>query len=380
LSLLLVNWVYLCENNFIKMLDFIIWDVNPELFSIGKLAPRWYGPLFALGFFVGQYILTKIFTIEKRPLKEVETITIYMVVATIIGARLGHCLFYEPDYFLANPLEILFIWQGGLASHGAGIAIFLSMWLYTRKNKEISFFYIMDRVAITVALAACFIRLGNLTNSEIIGTPTSVSHGFVFMNSTTTFVKEAFKGQITSIDVVGNGTDSTFNGNYLTGIDIKMNVKSFGSGDFAEMASQNIRESIYAAPEYGEHLILSKSKNAVKVGEQGRNGTEVTVKAWGIPRHPSQLYESISSLILFFLLLFLYSRKKAQTPEGMLFGIFMIWIFTLRFFYEFIKESQVAFENDMPLNMGQLLSIPMVTIGIIVLVKSLFQKSDKEIK
>jgi phosphatidylglycerol:prolipoprotein diacylglycerol transferase len=358
------------------MLDFIIWDVNPELFSIGRLAPRWYGPLFALGFFVGQYILTRIYKTEGRPVKEVETLTIYMVLATIIGARLGHCLFYEPDYFLSHPIEILFIWQGGLASHGAAIAILIALWMYCSKNPGQSFLYVLDRMVITVALAACFIRLGNLTNSEIIGIPANVPQGFVFVNSTTNYIKETFKGQITDISVKENGTDSTFNGKYLTGVDIRMKVKSIGNGNILEMAQQNIRQTIYASPEYGEHILLSKAKESVFVGAEGRDGTEVIIKAWGIPRHPAQLYESLSSLLLFFILLFVYSRFKAKTPEGLLFGIFMIWIFTLRFFYEFIKENQVTFENDMTLNMGQILSIPMVLIGIIVLVRSLMLKKS----
>lgn len=358
------------------MLDFIIWDVNPELFSIGGLTPRWYGPLFAMGFIIGQYILTRIFKIEGRSEKEVDTINAYMIIATVIGARLGHCLFYEPDYFLSHPIEILYIWQGGLASHGAGIGMLTAIWLYNKRNPHPgqTYLYLLDRVVLTVALGACFIRLGNLTNSEIIGVPANVPQAFVFVNSTTSFVKEAFKGQITDIKVTQNGTDSTFDGKYLTGIDMRMKVKSFGNGNILEMAQANIRHAIYASPEYGEHIILSKGSDGIKIGEQGKNGTEVIIKAWGIPRHPAQLYESISCLLLFLLLVFLYSRYKANTPEGMLFGIFLVWIFTLRFLYEFIKEDQVAFENTMQYNMGQLLSIPMVIIGAIVLVRSLTKK------
>ncbi len=356
------------------MLDFIIWDVNPELFTIGGLSPRWYGPLFALGFLIGQYILSTIYKIEGRSQKEVDTITAYMIVATILGARLGHCFFYEPDYFLAHPIEILYIWQGGLASHGAGLGMLTAIWIYYKRNPGQSYLYLLDRIVITVALGACFIRLGNLTNSEIIGVPANVPQGFVFVNSTTSFVKDAFKGQITDIKVVSNGTDSTFDGKYLTGVDLRMNVKSIGDGNIMEMAQNNIRHTVYASPEYGEHLILAKGSTSIQVGEPGRDGTQVIMKAWGIPRHPAQLYESISCLLLFFLLLFLYSRYKAGTPEGLLFGIFMIWVFTLRFFYEFIKEDQVSFESSMSYNMGQLLSIPMVLIGLIVLVRSLVVK------
>ncbi|HSZ25915.1 MAG TPA: prolipoprotein diacylglyceryl transferase [Cytophagaceae bacterium] len=372
------------------MLNFIIWNVSPELFSIGRFEPRWYGPLFALGFFVGQYILTKIYKIEGRPQKEVETLTIYMVLATIIGARLGHCLFYEPDYFLAHPLEILFIWQGGLASHGAGIAILFSIWLYCRNNPGQHFLYVMDRIAITVALAACFIRLGNLTNSEIVGIPANVPQAFVFVNPTASYLEELdnlapeFKTKITNVKIIGTGKDTTLFGKYVTSIELKMRVKNFENKSIMEVAKSSIRQAIfyYNTNKIGEYnsensnIILSEAPGSYIIGDENKNGTEVTIKAWGIPRHPAQLYESISSLALFMVLLFVYSRFKEKTPEGLLFGIFMVWIFTLRFFYEYIKENQVAFENDMSLNMGQLLSIPMVIIGLAVLVRSLVLKKN----
>jgi len=367
------------------MLDFIIWDVAPEIFTIpefsifgftfGPLAPRWYGLLFAAGFLIGQQIFIKIYKIEGKSEKQVETLTIYMIFATIIGARLGHCIFYEPNDFFWEPaklIKILYIWEGGLASHGAGIAILVALFIYCVKYPNEKYIKVLDRVAIIVALAACFIRFGNLMNSEIIGIPTSVSQGFVFAHSTTSNLEES--AQITNVKIRENGTDSTFDGKFLLGVDIRMKVKSIGTGNMLELAETKIKEEIRREREYGEHLILSRAPGSVLVGEEGRNGTDVIIKAWAIPRHPSQLYESISSLFLFLLLGSLYIRFKANTPEGLLFGIFMIWIFTLRFFYEFLKENQVAFENDMTLNMGQILSIPMIIIGIIVLVRSFMLK------
>ncbi len=369
------------------MLNFIIWDIAPELFttpefsifgmSFGPLAPVWYGLLFASGFLIGQQIIIKIYKIEGKSEKLVETLTIYMILATVIGARLGHCFFYEPQEFLADPISVLYIWKGGLASHGAAIAILISIWLYCRKFPTERYLYILDRMAIIVALAACFIRFGNLMNSEIIGKPTNAPQAVVFVNPTTSYLKNTFK-QITAIKIKENGTDSIVEGKYLSGIDITMRVKSIGNGDILEMAKDNISQAIYRynTNEQGAynadrtHILLSSSKDAVVLGGEDRNGTEVTIKAWGIPRHPAQLYESLSSLILFIILILVYRRNKSKTPEGLLFGIFMIWIFTLRFFYEFIKENQVSFESDMTLNMGQLLSIPMVVIGLIVLVRS----------
>ena len=377
------------------MLNFIIWDVAPEIFTIpqfsifgytiGPLAPVWYGLLFATGFLVGQQIIIKIYKIEGKSEKQVETLTIYMILATVIGARLGHCIFYEPKDFFWEPsklVKILYIWHGGLASHGAAIAILFTIWLYCRKYPTEKYLYVLDRMAIIVALSACFIRFGNLMNSEIVGTPTDASQGFIFAHSTTSFLKENedFK-QIKEVKVIQNGKDTIFEGIYLRGIDIKMKIKSIGNGDFQEMAAYKICPLInrFNSDSLGFHsertnIIVLNTPNLISVGAEDRKGTEVIIRAWGVPRHPSQLYESISSLVLFFILIFVYSRKKADTPEGLLFGIFMVWIFTLRFFYEFIKENQVAFENEMFLNMGQRLSIPMVIIGLIVLVRSLRKK------
>jgi prolipoprotein diacylglyceryl transferase len=255
----------------LSFLQYITWDVSPEIIDTEYFSIRWYGLLFALGFLFGQQILIYIFKQEGKPERDVETLTVFMVLSTIIGARLGHCLFYEPDYYLANPIKILKIWEGGLASHGATIGILFALWLYARKKRDQSYLWVVDRIVITVALAGGLIRLGNLMNSEIIGKPTDVPWAFVF----------------TSVD------------------------------------------------------------------QQ--------------PRHPAQLYEAISCFILFGFLFWLWSRRKAKTPEGSLLGIFLIYIFGLRFAYEFLKENQVDFENNMALNMGQWLSIPAVLGGIFVL-------------
>ncbi len=374
------------------MLSFIIWDVAPQIFTIpefsfmgrtfGPIGPVWYGLLFATAFLLGQFIITKIYKIEGKSelqIKQVETLTLYMIAATVIGARLGHCIFYEPQDFFWSPdklIKILYIWNGGLASHGAGIAILITIWIYCRKYPKEKYLYILDRMAIIAALAACLIRFGNLMNSEIIGVPTEASQGFIFVNSTTSYLKER-NPQIVDIDIKQNNTDTTFEGLYLKGIDIKMKIKSFGNGELKEFAEQGICQTIQSINNDGDyhsdrtHIVIFKMEGSATVGAQDRKGTDVTIKAWGVPRHPAQLYESVSSLILFFILLFVYSKKKGETPHGLLFGIFMVWIFTLRFCYEFVKENQVNFENNMSLNMGQLLSIPMVIIGIIVLIKAI---------
>jgi prolipoprotein diacylglyceryl transferase len=169
------------------LLAFIHWNPSPEIFSIpaswpliGGYGLRWYGVLFSLGFVVGYYLMLGFFKREGKSQEDLDTLTLYMVAATVIGARLGHCLFYDPSYYLSHPLEILKVWEGGLASHGAVISILLGLWLYARNRKDQPFLWVVDRIVVVTALAGCFIRLGNLMNSEIIGAPTSVPWAFIF--------------------------------------------------------------------------------------------------------------------------------------------------------------------------------------------------------
>ncbi len=253
----------------------INWDVNPEIFRIGDFAVRWYGLLFASGFFFGYLIFMRFFKKEGLSADLLDKLTIYMALGTVIGARLGHCLFYEPDYYLSNPVEILKIWRGGLASHGAAIGILIALWLWVRKFK-MSFIWIIDRIVVVVALAGAFIRLGNLMNSEIYGVETSLPWGFVY---------------IRNLEVV--------------------------------------------------------------------------------PKHPTQIYEALTYFLVFVMLLVIYYKTNAKPRSGMLFGIFLILVFGMRFLIEFIKEDQVDFEAGMALNMGQWLSIPFALLGAGILVWSL---------
>lgn len=161
-------------------MSYFVWDISPEIFHIGSLSVRWYGLLFALGFIIGYEIFQRIFKIEKKNLKDIDKLTIVMILSTVIGARLGHCFFYEPQYYLANPIEILYVWKGGLASHGAAIAILLGIWYFVARNKQYTYLWILDRLVITVALAGALIRLGNFFNSEILGIPTNVPWAIIF--------------------------------------------------------------------------------------------------------------------------------------------------------------------------------------------------------
>jgi len=246
----------------------IPWDVNPEIFRIGSFAVRWYGLLFASSFLFGYVIMNRIFKNENLGEAVLDRLTIYMAIGVIIGARLGHCLFYEPGYYLHHPLEIILIYKGGLASHGAAIGILTAVWFFARKEKK-DYLWVLDRIAIVVALSGFLIRMGNLMNSEIYGIETTVPWGFVFLRN---------------------------------------------------------------------HEVA--------------------------PKHPTQIYEGLAYLMIFFLLFRIYWSKKGEHYQGLLISLATTLIFIARFFIEFLKEDQVAFEATMKLNMGQLLSIPFILLGI----------------
>lgn len=158
----------------------ITWDADPIIFSWGFLTMRWYGVMFAIAFLSGGLLGNWILKREGKSSESLDRIMLYMIVGTLVGARLGHCLFYEPGFYLSHPVEILKIWRGGLASHGAGAGIILAFYLYSRKTPDQPFLWILDRVALTTALGAAFVRIGNLFNSEIIGKPTAGDWGVIF--------------------------------------------------------------------------------------------------------------------------------------------------------------------------------------------------------
>ena len=258
------------------ILSFIHWNVSPEIFSLGPIHVRWYGLMFAVGFLFGYNHVEKMFKHENIDLKWLESLFIYLIVATIVGARLGHVFFYGWDYYSKNPIEILFVWQGGLASHGGVLGIIIAMCIWSKKVSKRSILWVLDRVVVPSILVGALIRFGNLMNSEIYGNPTTLPWGFIFERNDETVAK-----------------------------------------------------------------------------------------------HPTQIYESLSYLVGFGVLLYMYWKTKAKDYQGMLVGVFFIMVFTARFFIEFIKEVQEPFEKDMSLLMGQWLSIPFILTGIILVVLSI---------
>ena len=261
------------------------WNIDPVIFKIGAFQLRWYSILFVSGFILGWYIMKSFFKREKIKLDLLDPMLYMLLICTIVGARLGHCLFYQPDYYLGSWQgfwEIFMPWKGGLASHGGTIAILLGIWWYAHKygrKNGFDYVWVIDHLVIPTAFAACFIRLGNLFNSEIYGAPTDLPWGFIFE----------------------------------------------------------------------------------------RNGETV-------PCHPTQLYEAGTYLLLGLVLMWLSWKKLDKMYRGTFVGIFLIVCFGSRFLIEFIKNDQVEFEADMVLNMGQLLSIPFVLLGIGFLVYAFTKK------
>ena len=162
------------------MLNYFHWSMDPQIFSIADFSVSWYGLLFATGFYFGFHIMRWVYVREEKSLTTLDRIFIYMVLGAVLGARLGHCLFYEPAYYLSNPLEIIKIWHGGLASHGGVVGMLIAMYVYARQTAEIEFLWLLDRMTLVIALGSFFIRFGNFFNSEILGTLTTVPWAIVF--------------------------------------------------------------------------------------------------------------------------------------------------------------------------------------------------------
>jgi phosphatidylglycerol---prolipoprotein diacylglyceryl transferase len=355
-------------------LSYIIWNASPDIFTLPipvidkELTLRWYGLLFALGFLISQQLLYYIFKKEGKPEKDVDTLTIYMVIATIVGARLGHVLFYEPARYFANPIDILKVWEGGLASHGGAAGILIALWLYARKKKPgQNYLQTLDRIVILVALTGALIRFGNMMNSEIIGKPTESSYGVVFARTATEVLKS--DNFITNVQYVKNDSLPAKDG--LQPIKILLEFAK-NEGSTLEEHERYMRSNVnyYLNNQYVKEHISQTGPLDYKLSQDETGTYYAIVDTYAIARHPAQLYESISCVLLFALLFWMWHSGKGQLAEGRLFGIFLIVCFGLRFVWEFMKEVQVDFEVGMPLNMGQILSIPLVLFGIFMVIRS----------
>ena len=364
------------------MLGFFMWGADPTAFTLLSREVRWYGILFALSFICAQYILTKIYKDENVDVKLLDKFAIYAVLGTVLGARLGHCLFYEPEHYLSNPLDILKIWEGGLASHGATLGLLISTYLFYRKYKVKSYAWTLDMLAIVVALAGFFVRTGNFFNSEIIGKPTTANVGVVFYNRSFSYLEEHLaQGDFLQGDIDVSRTNQ----------DLIMNEKMVYAPLKASLEvssaynDQTIKDTIrYTLFNFfdnrlnqGDQMVIYPKDLTISVVQKGTKKI-ANFEVLGIPRHPTQLYEAFTSLVLFILMIALYKPNRFQ--HGFFVGLFFIWTFGLRFVHEFFKENQVAKEEDMFLNLGQLLSIPLVLAGIYLMARALInQKKNREV-
>ncbi|KGF39842.1 prolipoprotein diacylglyceryl transferase [Hoylesella buccalis] len=266
----------------IDHLLYILWNPDLEIFRIGNFAIRWYSTCWLIGLALAYFIVKWLYKDQKVKDAYFDPLFIYCFLGILIGARLGHCLFYQPEYFLSSWTHVVemflpihqmadgswkFTGYEGLASHGGTIGLMLALYLYYRKT-GMNLWHVLDDIAIATPITACFIRLGNLMNSEIIGTPTNVPWAFIF-----------------------------------------------------------------------ERVDMT-------------------------PRHPGQLYEAIAYFFFFFVMLHFYKRTSKKVGTGFYFGLCLTLIFTFRFFIEYTKDIQVDFESGMIFNMGQLLSIPFIILGI----------------
>ena len=364
------------------ILNYLLWSPDPDIFTIPlsyvgleDRPVRWYGLLFAGGFILSQQVLFRIFKTEGRPEKDVEKLTVYMVIATILGARLGHCLFYNPSYYLSNPIEIIKIWEGGLASHGGAIGILVALWLFTRKYKQYKLSWIVDRMVIVVALTGAMIRTGNFFNSEMEGVPTHSNVGVVYAGFAESVL--SYDDRVESVDFVKGEEEGTSEPGrvpltaimkYKRGAEMTVAEKAFIEG--------NLRSALVRYSEVNQHIDYGdgplKYKHYVSEGQD-----IVEIYGTGIVRHAAQLYEAAYCVILMLLLYWLWKEKRFILPAGFNFGLFMFLLWTLRFFDEFLKMNQEAFEEEMTLNMGQWLSIPMALFGLGIMVYTITSNGSR---
>ncbi len=345
------------------MLNYIIWDWNPEIFSLGFLQIRYYGLLFAGGFLIGYYFLKRLFKKEGTDIAWLDAMLMYVMVGTVVGARLGHCLFYEPSHYLSHPIDILKVWEGGLASHGGAVGILIALWIYSRKVTKKSMLWSLDRLVIVVALAGCMIRLGNLANSEIYGHSTEKSWGFVHVRDSD--LGRSLKNEqiVHFLEHYSFQKEEKQNGKDRATLTLEFNRHVKSEQEARALAEFRLKPRLrdYQSKDGSPANLYMESHEEIVYSQKGGHYF-ASIPLIVRPKHPTHIYEASCYLLTFFLLLFIYSQGGLKR-RGFIFGIFLICVFGSRFFIEIIKENQVAAEIGRTLNTGQKLSIPFVLAG-----------------
>ncbi len=387
------------------ILQYIIWHGSPSILQLSdNLDIRWYSLFFALGFIISQQIGAYIFKKDGLSTTDFERLTLYMILATILGARLGHVLFYDFAYFMKHPIEIFlpvtftptfkFVGYQGLASHGAAFGILTAIFLFAsyrivyrfplkiifQKQKQAwqKFFWVVDRVVIVIFLAGSFIRLGNFMNSEIIGKPTKSNYGVLYFHD----VKERLFALSPAIRTVSlaKKIDNGHRDYPPVQLTLVFDDPRLEKSILEHYLSTNLREYLSQDPIITSHIYQNLATPLQYTLHKNRHHAYTAViDIQGIPRHPAQLYEIASLLPFFFIFFFWWKKKRHQIRPGILLACFLVIVFGFRFFYEFFKEHQVDFEKNLVLNMGQILSIPLVLAGICFLVYAWCLKQRKTI-
>ncbi|MCQ2958686.1 MAG: prolipoprotein diacylglyceryl transferase [Bacteroidales bacterium] len=337
------------------MLNYIIWNVNPEIIS--GFHVRWYGLFFAIGFFLSYSCLKKIFVRENLTVNDVDNLSFTTFILLLIGLRLGHCLFYEPAIYLKDPIRILFVWEGGLASHGGAIGLVCAFLWFSRKSGR-TFLWVMSRAAIVVPITAFFVRMGNLMNSEIYGVATNLPWGFVFIRDAVINTNaEELSNIMAQAGLVSSETFSSLHA-FLS------NCLPMGNVSFESLCN----------------VLLS---NKFLVQEQINPFVDACVSANLLTtNHPTQIYEALTYLATGAILIAYYQlRVKHSKPvsDYVICAIAFLMIFATRFCFEFIKNNQVDFEENMTLDMGQWLSIPFILCGIYFIFMAIREKNKVKI-
>lgn len=367
------------------LLAFITWDVNWNAFE-WPIAVRYYGILWAVSFFIGLWFMRKMMANDNAPDDYTDKVFIYVLLGGVLGARLGHVIFYDPEYYFsaAHWKEIPMIWKGGLASHGGAIGIIIANWLYSKKVSKKPFLWSIDKIVVTVALAGCLIRVGNLMNSEIIGRESDSDMAMFFKfaaedDLATDVYWESSKAMHASeveIDMSsGDNTQMIARINVTSGTQITDEDLLFLLNKIKDEHREGSMDFNHAE----DHIKTVDLQGLEQVHANGNQGYIQFVVA-PIPRIPTQIWEAASYLLIFFFLFWGYWKKHWYRREGLLFGLFLVLVFGARLIIEFYKENQVEGITDADLfNRGQQLSIPAILFGIFFIYRAL-KNPEKDTK
>ena len=349
------------------MIATILWDF-PNHIAIAGFELRFYSLMFIISFVLGQYGMQYVFKKENVNPKLMDSLVYWMVGATIIGARLGHVFFYDWGYYKNHLGEILMVWKGGLASHGAAISIVLAMIWWSKRIAKKHPIWTLDRIVIVVALAGGFIRMGNWFNSEIYGAPANSSVETVFVEAGRASIERGYGEHVRSLTFDETGTVFTTDSLNYPVLEAQFRFIGLNENQTGEYVNNYLARILNATSKDDANILPYPDATAEVYTDE--NGAFASINVLGVPRYPTQLFEAAAYWLIFVILAFLYLKTNTKNRRGFIFGAFLIGVFGFRFFVEYYKEIQVSFETSMSLNMGQWLSIPLVISGFYLMLTS----------